>query len=144
MASIRAAGALEYKDIRVGRVFSFKRHISKKDVADFARLTGDYNPLHLDDTFGRDAGFKGPIIHGMLAASLFSTLAGMYCPGRYSLIISQEIKYMKPVRPGSDVIVRGKVVGKIDAVKVLVVANSICGKDGKVLVNGITKIKVMR
>lgn len=140
----RRASSLKYKDMRLGREFSFKRRISKEDVICFARLTGDFNPLHLEDKFARNSGFDGPIVHGMLVSALFSTLVGMYCPGRNALILSQEVKYIKPVKPGDRVVVCGRVTNKIDSVNVLIVGCRICRSRGEVLVEGVVKVKVMR
>lgn len=98
----------------------------------------------MDKKFARDAGFNNTVLHGMLVSSLFSTLVGMHCPGKHALILSQEIKYRKPVIPGSELVVRGKVIGKVDSIKVLVIEGLICGRDGTVLIEGIMKVKVMR
>ena len=133
-----------FKNIRIGAKVSFGRVISKKDVEDFARLSGDFNPLHLDENYSKSTQFKRPIVHGMLAASLFSALIGMHLPGRYSVILSQEIRYMKPIYPGTVVRVVGEVTGKVDAIKVVIIKTTISDKKGSVLVEGISKIKVMR
>lgn len=138
------AASLKYQDIRRGKKFGFSRRLSKQDVKDFARLTGDLNPLHLDEAFAASTRFRGTIVHGMLASALFSTLAGMYCPGKHALILSQEIDYMRPIKPGAELKVCGEVTNKIDSVKVLLIKNFIYDKNGKALVEGITKVKVMR
>lgn len=138
------AQRLTFDDIKIGREVSFKRFISERDVKEFARLTGDFNPLHLDEKFAKATQFKKPIIHGMFAASLFSTLIGMYCPGRHALILSQEIHYMKPICANSTVKVVGEVTAKIDAVKVVIIKITILDKNGKTVVEGTSKVKVMR
>jgi 3-hydroxybutyryl-CoA dehydratase len=138
------AASLKYKDISVGDRFSFKRFVSKKDVKGFARLTGDFNPLHMDENFAKKTQFKGTIMHGMLAASLFSPLIGMRCPGRYALLLSQEIRYLKPIRPNSTLRVSGEVVNKIDSIKVVVVKTSLYGRGKNILVEGQATVKVMR
>ncbi len=141
---MKRAASLKYKDIPVGKKASFKHFISRNDVENFARLSGDFNPLHLDEKFAGRTAFKGTIVHGMLAASLFSKAIGMYCPGRYALILTQEIKYIKPVKPDSEVRVSCRVVNKTDSVKVLLIESFIEGTDGTILVEGINKIRMMR
>ena len=141
---MKRAASLKYKDIPIGKKASFKHFISQEDVESFARLSGDFNPLHLDEKFAGRTAFKGTIVHGMLAASLFSKAIGMYCPGRYALILTQEIKYIRPVRPDSEVKVFCKVINKIDSVNVLIIETCIYGMDGSVLIEGVNKIKVMR
>lgn len=135
---------LKYKDIKVGKKVSFKRRISQKDAETFACLSGDFNPLHLDKKFADKTIFKGTVVHGMLAASLFSCSIGMHCPGENALILSQEIKYIRPIRPGSDVRVLCEVARKIDSVKVLVIKGYIYAKDGSLLIEGVNKVKVTR
>lgn len=122
----------------------FNRTISRRDVSAFARLTGDFNPLHLDDRFSRKTQFKGTIVHGMLASSLFSALIGMYCPGMHSLILSQEIYYMKPIRPGESVRIEGRVAGRADSIKVITVKASILRGRGEDLIDAVIKVKMMR
>lgn len=135
---------LTYKNIKIGSKCRFKRFISMQDLEDFARLTGDFNPLHMDEKFACQTRFKGTIVHGMLAASLFSTLVGMHCPGRHALILSQEISYMKPIRPGSWLTVTGEVTHKSDAVQVISISASISVDGLGKCIEGITKVKVMK
>jgi len=141
---MKRAASLKYKDIPVGKKVSFKHFISRDDVKSFARLSGDFNPLHLDEKFAGRTAFKGTIVHGMLAASLFSKAIGIYCPGRYGLILAQEIKYIRPVRPDSEVKVSCRVAKKVDSVKVLLIESFIEGTDGTILVEGINKVKMTR
>src|SRR3989338_360077 len=109
MNRIPKAQGLKYDDIAIGKKFSFKRFISQKDVKAFACLSGDYNPLHIDESFAKKNLFNGTIVHGMLAASLFSTLIGMYCPGKYALIVHQDIKYINPIMPDQTLTIFGEV-----------------------------------
>lgn len=135
---------LEYKDIKIGSRYSLSRSISQMDVENFAALSGDFNPLHLDEKYAGSTMFGGTIVHGMLAASLFSTLIGMLCPGRNAVILRQEIRYLSPVRPGSIVRATGKVIRKVDALKIIVMEHAVKSKSGKVLIEGVSNIKVMR
>lgn len=144
MKTYPKADALKYEDIRIGRRFSFKKSISEKDVNQFAHLTGDFNPLHLDESFARGTKFGRTIVHGMLAASLFSRLIGMHCPGKHALILTQEIKYIKPIRKNSTLKISGKVIKKIDSVKVLIIEHYIRGKNNELIIDGITRVKMMR
>lgn len=75
-----------------------KRRFSAQDVSDFARLSGDYNPLHFDSEFAKQNGlFKDRIVHGVLVSSLLSNLAGTVMPGAGSIYMSQELKFLRPV-----------------------------------------------
>lgn len=73
--------------------FSFKQ----KEVIQFAKLTGDCNPLHLDEEFAKQSIFKRPIIHGFLSASIFSKIIGMKFPGEGSIYLTQELSFHRPM-----------------------------------------------
>ena len=112
------------KDIEIGMLASFTRQITQEMEDSLRIITGDQNPLHRDDEFAREIGggkFKCHASFGMLTASFYSTMAGMYLPGKYSLIHSFEgISFMKPVFVGDELTVSGEVIDKIDALKLIV------------------------
>lgn len=133
---------MRYSEIQIGSVYSFETQISQQDVLDFAKLTGDFNPLHVDADFGKKSRFKKNIVHGMLAGSLFSTLVGMYCPGEKSLYISQTLKFRSPLFHGDAVTVRGTVTNKNDSIKVITLKTEILKAD-KVAIDGEAKVMVI-
>jgi acyl dehydratase len=83
---------------------------SLQDVAEFARLSGDDNPIHLDPSAARAAGFDGPIVHGALVMGLFSRLLGTRLPGPGTIYLGQEIRFTRPVYPGATVTAHVEVV----------------------------------
>ena len=109
----------DYSDIEVGSVYSFKRAISEDHVKTFAELSGDFNPLHVNKNFGAKSKFGKNIVHGMLTASLFSNLVGMHCPGEKCLYLSQTMKFKMPLFYGETVEVKGTILGKVDALKII-------------------------
>ena len=137
----KKAPKIRYSDIHVGAVHSFERIISREDVMAFAEVTGDFNPLHTDKVFGEKSRFKGNIIHGMLAGSLFSALVGMHCPGENSLYLTQTLQFKNPVFPGDKVIVKGTVTHKNDCIKMITMNCEIL-VGGKVAVTGEAKVGV--
>ncbi|MBI2136177.1 MaoC family dehydratase [Candidatus Woesearchaeota archaeon] len=121
---------LNYEDINVGKVFKFSRILSLKDIDNYAKLTGDFNPLHTEEEYAKSTKFNGRIAHGMLAASLFSSLLGMICPGKKNLYLSQTLNFKKPVYPGNELSVQGTIIKKIDSIKAIVIRTDIfAGKD---------------
>lgn len=136
------AASLSYSDINEGSVYIFSRKISEKDVKEFAKLSGDFNPLHVDAEFGRKSRFKGNIAHGMLAASLFSALIGMHCPGEKSLYMSQTLNFRLPVYYGDTLTVKGTVISKNDSIKMVTLKTEIL-KNDKVAIDGEAKVRVM-
>ena len=97
------------QDLHAGISESFSVKITTEHEDAFRTLTGDMNPLHYDDDFTQKYGCGGGhVVFGMLTASFLSTLAGMYLPGKYSLIHSiDNISFLKPVRAGDVLDVRG-------------------------------------
>ena len=96
-------------ELNVGKEEFFRVKITEEKVEQFAMITGDYNPLHTNDFYAMEKGFSRKVVYGMLTASFFSTLAGMYLPGKYSLIQGVELKLVKPVYISDELIVKGTV-----------------------------------
>jgi len=91
------------EDFQVGQRVSIRKTITDRDMEKFIEITGDTNPLHVDDEFAAATRFGGRIVHGMLTASLFSTLMGTLLPGTGAIFRSQTIRFLRPVRPGETV-----------------------------------------
>ena len=89
----------EYKfsDLSVGHSEEFLFSLDETKMAAFRSLSGDRNPLHCDPDFAREAGFPEPVVYGQLTAAAFSALAGMYLPGKFSIIHSVESEFLRPV-----------------------------------------------
>lgn len=89
--------------LSVGKHESLKRVITKEDVQFFARATGDFNPLHLDEEYARKTPFRGRIVHGLLTAGLISALLGNKLPGPGTVYLSQTLRFLSPVRIGDEI-----------------------------------------
>lgn len=135
------AAQLRFKDILPGNFYSFEKIVSTQAIADFARWTGDFSPLHMDPAFGKKSPFGSNIAHGMLAACFFSTLIGMYCPGERSLYLSQTLNFRSPVFAGDQVLVRGTVVSKNESIRLVTLKTEIL-KQGIVVIDGEAKVRV--
>lgn len=90
-------------DLAIGMSAEVGRTITEADLVLFAGLSGDTNPVHLDEQFAQGTMFKGRIAHGMLAAALISAVLGTRLPGPGAIYISQSLKFLAPVRPGDTV-----------------------------------------
>ena len=139
---MKKANKLNYSEISQGDVYSFSRIITRKDVLDFAKLSGDFNPLHIDKDFGKKSQFKTNLVHGMLASSLFSTLVGMHCPGEKSLYISQTLNFKLPIYCNEQLTVKGTVISKNDSTRLITLKTEIL-KGEKTAVFGEAKVKVV-
>ena len=101
---------MRFEDLRVGQSAELAKTVSEADVAGFAEITGDFNPVHLDETAASKSMFKGRIAHGMLSAGLISaTLAGKL-PGSGSVYLSQTLRFTAPVRIGDTVTTRVEII----------------------------------
>src|SRR5262245_37048257 len=131
-----------FAQIEIGQSWEIERTFTAQDSDEFARLSGDFNPLHVDSEYARSTEFEGRVIHGMLLASLFSQLVGMWLPGKYALYLGQDLSFRRPVLVGQTVRAFAKVVSKNVATRALTLATEIRHSDGKVAVSGTAKVKL--
>jgi 3-hydroxybutyryl-CoA dehydratase len=132
-----------YDSIQAGDEAGFSRVIDAAAVGAFAALTGDYNPLHMDDEYAAETQFGGRVAHGMLVASYFSTLVGMYLPGRRALFLSQDAHFAKPVRVGERITFHGRVRRKIDSLRMLDIETTARNDAGEEVVRGRAQVMVL-
>lgn len=134
-----------YDEINIGHEESFSVELTEEKVQMFCAITGDKNPLHTDVDYAKSKNYKDKVVYGMLTASFFSTLAGMYLPGKYSLIHSVEVKFPEAVyiTENCNLTVRGKVMEKNDVFKLLILKVTIENDAGKKVCRGTMKVGVM-
>ena len=136
------AAQLKFGEIELDQVFEVERAFSHEDTLAFARLSGDFSPLHVDRAFAAATEFGGCVVHGMLLASLFSQLVGMRIPGAAAVYLGQDLTFRRPVRVGEAVRAMARVTGKSAATRTLLLATEIRSQDDKVVVTGTAKVKV--
>lgn len=136
-----------FNDIEVGLSVSFSRKITLEMEDGFRRISGDENPLHRDDGFASEVSggkFTRHAVFGMLTASLYSTLAGMYIPGKYSLIHSfDELSFTNPVFVGDELIVSAEVTEKNEALQLIRIKARIKNQDNKTVSRAKMKVLVL-
>lgn len=132
-----------YDEITIGQEESFQVTVSEEMMEQFLQITGDVNPLHRDAAYAATRQYVDKVVYGMLTASFFSTLAGVYLPGRYSLIHSVETKFLRPVYVGDMLTVSGTVKEKEDAYRMLILNLLIKNREGEKVVKGTMQIKVL-
>ncbi|MDE2030283.1 MAG: bifunctional enoyl-CoA hydratase/phosphate acetyltransferase [Alphaproteobacteria bacterium] len=115
-----------YAELAVGRSASLTRALTHKDIELFAAVSGDVNPMHMDENFARNDQFHGVIGHGMWLGGLISTLLGTALPGPGTLYLEQDIKFKKPVRLGDMVTVTVTVREKPSSTHPVVVFDCLC------------------
>lgn len=135
---------LEFGQIKIGDRASFRHTITEQDIKQFAALSGDFNPLHMDERYAAATSFGRPIAHGMFLACLFSRLLGMYLPGRRCLYLSQSLDFVQPVHVGEEVEVVAEVLHKQNALKALVIRTEIHILPDRPAVCGKAHVKVLQ
>lgn len=111
--------------LEVGETATLSKTISDDDIRAFADLTGDHNPVHLDDEFAAKSRFGRRIAHGMLSASLISALLANKLPGQGTVYLSQTLQFVAPVYPGDTVTARVTVT-KVREDKPIVTLATVC------------------
>jgi 3-hydroxybutyryl-CoA dehydratase len=97
-------------ELKVGDSAQISKMITEEVINDFARSTGDFNPIHLDQSYAEKTSFKGRIAHGLLSVGLLSTVLGNILPGHGTIYLSQEVKFLAPVRIGDTLTARVEVM----------------------------------
>src|SRR5512134_2439370 len=95
-----------FEDLSEGMTDVFGKTITDADICIFAGVSGDTNPVHLNDDFAKESMFKGRIAHGMLGAAFISAVFGTKLPGPGCIYVSQTLKFKAPVRVGDTMIAR--------------------------------------
>ena len=137
------AADLTFEAIVIGAEAAFEHRVSADDVAKFAELSGDYNPLHVDAAFGKASNFGRCVVHGMFLAGLFSRLVGMHLPGRRCLYLSQTLDFVQPAFVGDLLGVSGVVMQKQEATRSLIVRTQITNASGLAVVRGKAHVRVL-
>jgi len=114
-----------FEDLTVGQTASIARTVSEADILAFAGVSGDSNPVHVDEEFAASTMFKGRIAHGILSVSYISTVIGTKLPGPGTIYLSQTAKFKAPVRIGDTVVTRVTVTA-LEADKRRVTMSTIC------------------
>jgi 3-hydroxybutyryl-CoA dehydratase len=97
---IMAQDGYTFDEMRIGMSESMSRIVTEADISDFARVSGDTNPVHLDEEYAKATMFGGCVAHGLLTASIISAVLGTKLPGPGCVYISQTLTFLGPVRVG--------------------------------------------
>jgi len=132
-----------FGDIRVGDRAAVRRTVTEADVARFVELTGDDNPLHVDRDYAEGTPFRDVVVHGMLGASLLSTVIGTKLPGEGALWVSQSFDFRAPVRLGDEIEVSATVTAKHDSQRLLDLSAEIVNQRGEIVLAGAGRVRAL-
>ena len=133
---------LTFEQIRIDQTKEFQIKITESLVNEFAKLSGDFSPIHMNDEYAKSTKFKGRVVHGMLLASFLSRMVGMYMPGKHALYISQSLEFPNPCFLDDEITVSGVVIDKSESTKIIKIESKITNKKNEILLNGVGRIIV--
>ena len=108
----------KFKNLRLGQTESFKIKLKKEIIKKFISISKDYSKIHINKKFACKYNFKDKIIHGMLLGAFYSRFIGIYLPGKFSLLMSMDIKFNKPIYLNDVITIKGQIVHLNNSYKV--------------------------
>src|SRR5947208_11075252 len=123
--ALQGAREWTFSELTVGQTCEIERTFTVDDLDRFAAISGDFSPLHVDREYARGTEFGERVVHGMLLASLFSQLVGMWLPGKHALYLGQELSFRRPVVVGETVKAYARIAGKNDLTRTLTLTTEI-------------------
>jgi 3-hydroxybutyryl-CoA dehydratase len=133
----------KFVDIHVGLEESFSVRVKSEKLDKFLKISGDINPLHTDIEYSKSKGFSDRVVYGMLTSSFFSTLVGVYLPGKYCILQGIDIQFSKPVYIDDILTITGKVSYINEAYKQIEIKAIIINQDNEKVSKATIKVGVM-
>ena len=123
-------------EIKIGDSAQISNTVTETVINDFAKATGDFNPIHLNQTYAEETYFKGRIAHGVLSIGYISSVLGNLLPGPGGILLSQEAKFLAPVRIGDVITARVEVIELIPTKNRVKFKTTCTNQKGEVVVDG--------
>ncbi|MFB6468182.1 MaoC family dehydratase [Cytobacillus sp. Hz8] len=130
------------KSYRIGQQASCSKTITETDFVLFAGLSGDFNPIHIDEEYAKKTRFKRRIAHGLLTSSLLSQLLGVHLPGKGSIYVEQSIRFKAPVFIGDTITAKATVQDIDQGKRILTLLTECFNQDKTIVLTGTAKMMV--
>lgn len=130
-----------YADLRLGDTASLSKTITEADVMLFAGITGDFNPIHVDEEFAKKSLFEKRIVHGVLGAGLISAVIGTDLPGINCIYLGQELKFVAPAYIGDTLTAVVEITDLRDDKKIIRLKTMVKNQRDEVVIEGEAVIK---
>ena len=131
---------MEFEKLKIGMSECLGKTITETDIVSFAGISLDINPLHLNEEYAKTTMFKGRIAHGMIGAGLISATIGTKLPGEGTIYLSQNLKFIAPVRIGDTITAKIEIIA-LDQEKRKVDLRTTCvNQDGVIVIDGEAKV----
>lgn len=131
---------MEYEKLEIGMYDSLGKTVTESDVVIFAGTSLDVNPLHLNEEYAKTTMFKGRIAHGMIGAGLISAVLGTKLPGQGTIYLSQNLKFIAPVKIGDTITAKVEIIELTDAKKMVKLRTTCVNQDGVLVIDGEAKV----
>ena len=123
-------------EINVGDEQRFSKTISETDIYSFAGIVGDFNPMHINESYAQETRFKHRIAHGLISLGLISTVLGNFLPGEGTIYLNQTVSFLRPVFIGDTITALVKVISK-DEIKNRIKLSTICiNQNDEMIISG--------
>lgn len=132
-----------FEELSVGQSEELTYTVTDDTIRKFADVSGDDNPVHLDQAFAETTQFGGRIAHGMLSAGFISAVIGTRLPGYGSIYLAQSLRFRRPVKIGDEVVARATITG-LDAERARATLETVCLVGGKAVIEGEALVMVPR
>ena len=133
----------KFLEIEVGLEASFEVEVDKSMMDKFLEISNDINPLHIDNNYARKKGFPERVVYGLLTSSFYSTLVGVYLPGKYCILQGIDIQFSNPVYIGDALKICGKVTYINKSYKQVEIKSFITNQNNKRVSKATIKIGVI-
>jgi len=128
-------GTITFEDIEIGMEVSYSQTVTDSDIKAFSGVSGDKNPVHMDELYAASSRYKKRIAHGLMSASYFSALFGTKLPGEGCVYVAQSLQFKRPVYLG-DTVTATVIVSSFDTTKRRVFFRTLCKVKNKIVIDG--------
>ncbi len=136
--------SVAFDELELGQTARLDKSVTDEDIRAFAALSGDTNPIHLDEAYARGTRFEGRIAHGMLVGAHISTALATRLPGPGTIFLAQTLRFERPVRPGDELSTHLEVTAKDDRRGFATLACRVENQNGETVVTGEARVMVPR
>ena len=126
----------KFEEIQVGDSGQVTKTVTETDVILYAGITGDNNPVHINEIEAKASRFGQRLVHGMLTAGFISAVLGTCLPGKGAIYMGQTLKFLRPVHIGDTVTAIGEVIAKNEEKRQITMRTTVVNQDGKMVIDG--------
>ncbi|AAL95012.1 MaoC family dehydratase [Fusobacterium nucleatum] len=131
---------MKFEDLRIGMFEEVGKTITEADVVNYAGLSLDINPIHLNNEYAKNSIFKERIVHGMLTSGLISAVLGTKLPGEGSIYLSQTLKFISPVKIGDTITAKAEIIDINPEKKIITIKTTCINQNKSIVIDGEAKV----